>query len=86
MRPIPKGYSLVEDKNHILSEENDKYGYKHWGPSDYWSDMQLSDWDGKTINWVNNYYKTRGGYTICVITKAPIKPRFPTDRPYPYGW
>lgn len=87
MPQIPEGYYLVEDENYVIQTE-DRYYFVTWksslGYERIFTYFRLAI--GITIQEATKLSGAAWGNRMFVITKYPPKPKFPTDKPYPFGY
>ena len=79
---IPNGFTLVNDENYII-KAGDMFRYLSWTKNEpYYRVSAYHDVYNQTIKQSNKY----NADTTIVATKEPVKPRFHTDKPFPYGY
>ena len=82
---ITDGYTLVEDDNYVITKD-DKYYLKRWvGKYEFYEvKWRFKEIVGMTIKEANKQYPDY--QNIYIITKGGWKPRFASDKPYPFGY
>ena len=82
MPDLPAGHILVENLNHIIKED-DYYMFNYWR-NRFYADFG-SYWQEGIGEKVGDFFKKHQdtGNPFVIYSNGP---RFPTDKPYPYGY
>ena len=86
--PVPDGYTLIEDDNYII-RDNDEYYYKSW---ENFTGQSFHNFRGECRKYIGLTKKRMSDITLGefqsnnILYIASMKPRFKTDKPYPWGY
>lgn len=85
----PEGYKIVEDLNYIIKQEDLFYNSEfdiEFRKIDLRSHGHRGRLIGYTIKFIKETWIFYGHAGYIIASKNEIKPRFPCNKPYPYGY